>query len=98
MGPPRNVETLVVLQPIDIDTGSPDQEGHLVIANGLLVGILVRLDDSDHECAGRWFLEVGLGGLRELDAPIFFSLAEATRWVRTSLRLSRCDQPRGSAR
>jgi len=47
-----NVETLVVLQPISIETGNPDQAGMLVMANGLLVGVLVRLDAPEHAQCG----------------------------------------------
>jgi hypothetical protein len=84
--PPCNVEALVVLQPIRVDTDSSDQEGRLVLANGLLVGVLVRLDEAEHERAGQWFLEVGLGALQGLNAPTFASLPDATRWLRQNLR------------
>jgi hypothetical protein len=84
--PPGNVEALVLMQPIRVDTDSSDQEGRLVLANGLLVGVLVRLDEAEHERAGQWFLEVGLGSLQGLNAPTFASLPEATRWVRRNLR------------
>ena len=49
-----NVETLLVLQlqPIAVDTGSTDRDGMLVIANGLLVAVLVRLDALEHEHPG----------------------------------------------
>ena len=86
MGGPRNVETLVVLQPIQIDTNSPDREGRLVIANGLLVAILVRLDDPEHIRVGGWFLEVGLGRLQSARPRPFADLEEATRWLRNRLR------------
>ena len=86
MAGPGTVETLLLLQPIAVDTGSPDREGRLVLANGLLVAILVRLDDPEHEHAGTWFLEVGLGRLRDLRTPSFFTLEEATRWLRGRLK------------
>ncbi|MCJ2012213.1 hypothetical protein [Methylobacterium sp. J-076] len=84
-----NVETLVVLQPIAVDTGSPDCEGMLVLANGLLVAVLVRLAMPDHTQRGSWFLEAGLGHLAGVRAPMFDTLEDATRWVRQRLRAAR---------
>ncbi|WP_238313973.1 hypothetical protein [Methylobacterium crusticola] len=86
MREPRNIETLVLLQPIAVDTGSPDREGMLVMANGLLVAVLVRLDTPEHERRGSWFLETGLGRLQGVRAPAFESLEEATRWLRKLLK------------
>ncbi|MCJ2093826.1 hypothetical protein MKK67_15190 [Methylobacterium sp. J-072] len=80
-----NVETLVVLQPIAVDTDSPDWDGMLVIANGLLVAVLVRLDEPEHDDLGSWFLEVGFGRLQGKRAPTFLNLEEATRWLRRCL-------------
>jgi len=82
----RTVETLVVMQPIAVDTGSPDHEGRLVIANGLLVAVLVRLEAPEHDEIGGWFLEVGFGRLKGLRAPTFLTLDAATRWLRGELR------------
>ena len=77
-----NVETLLVLQPIAVDTGSPDREGRLVLANGLLIAVLVRLDTLDHEVGSGWFVEAAFGRLYGVSAPIFDTLEEATRWLR----------------
>ena len=82
----RNVETLVVLQPIAVDTASPDREGRLVIANGLLVAVLVRLDAPEHEMPGFWFLEAALGRLPGIKAPPCEELEDATQWLRRRLR------------
>ncbi|MCJ2083545.1 hypothetical protein [Methylobacterium sp. J-090] len=81
-----NVETLVFLQPISVETGSPDQVGMLVMANGLLVGVLVRLDAPEHARCGAWFMEVGLGRLAGVRAPVFDTLDDATRWMRQRLK------------
>ncbi|MCJ2117293.1 hypothetical protein MKK65_12105 [Methylobacterium sp. J-001] len=81
-----NVETLIVLQPIAVDTASPDREGRLVIANGLLVAVLVRLDDPEHDNLGNWFLEVGFGRLQGKNTPTFPTLEQATRWLRRHLK------------
>ncbi|MCJ2075307.1 hypothetical protein MKK68_06490 [Methylobacterium sp. E-016] len=77
-----NVETLLVLQPIMVDTGSPDREGRLVLANGLLIAVLVRLDTPEHEVGPGWFVEAAFGRLFGVSAPIFDTLEEATRWLR----------------
>ena len=81
-----NVEPLVIFQPISVDTRSPDQTGMLMLVNGLLVAILVRLDAPEHERPGAWFMEVGLGRLARVRAPSFDTLEDATRWVRQRLR------------
>ena len=81
-----SVETLVVLTPIKVDTASPDSDGRLVMANGMLVAILIHLDAPDHENMGSWFLEAGFGRLQRLRSPTFDTLEQATRWVRAGLR------------
>ena len=86
MSPQHNIETLLVLQPIQVDTASLDREGRLVIANGLLVAVLIRLDDSGHDNAGGWFVEVAFGRLQGLRVPPFETLETATRWLRQQLK------------
>ena len=82
-----NVATLLVLQlqPIAVDTGSPDRDGMLVIANGLLVAVLVRLAEPEHDNVGSWFLEAGFGRLQGQRAPTFLNVEDATRWLRRRL-------------
>ncbi|HEX8417392.1 MAG TPA: hypothetical protein VF641_07280 [Methylobacterium sp.] len=83
MGAAHTVETLVVLQPIAVDTASPDRTGMLVIANGMLVGVLVQLNAPEHEhLTGTWFVEAIFGGLQGLRPPSFDTLEDATRWFR----------------
>lgn len=74
----RNVEWLIVLQPIAADTASPDHEGMLVSANGLLVAVLVRLDDK-HETSDCWLQEAPLGRFRVIRTPPFANLECAAR-------------------
>lgn len=81
-----NVETLVVLQPILLDTASRDQDGRLVMANGRLIAILVHHEDLDEPANRGWFLEAGLGRLQGLRPARFDSLDAATRWVRLRLK------------
>ncbi|KQP38320.1 hypothetical protein ASF49_04745 [Methylobacterium sp. Leaf104] len=69
------------LQPVRIRTESSDEEGRLVLAEGILVAILVRLS-SDHGAeAGCWFLEVGFGRLGSPRPAPFLDLAEALTWI-----------------
>ena len=83
MDAPHDVETLVVMKPIAVDTASPDQAGMLVMANGMLVGVLVRLDDPEHEHqTGSWFVEAAFGRLHGSRPSSFATLDEATRWFR----------------
>lgn len=90
-----NVETLVTMQPITVDTGSDDRDGMLVMANGMLVAVLVQLATPDHEDAGNWFVEVALGQLKAHRAPTFGNLDDATRWMRK--RLKTRDEPISTA-
>jgi hypothetical protein len=83
-----NVETLVTMQSIAVNTGSDDRDGMLVMANGMLVAVLVRLSTPGHEQEGDWFVEVALGPLRGHLAPTFGNLDDATRWMRQHLRVS----------
>lgn len=83
MDAPHNVETLVVMQPIAVDTASPDRNGMLVMANGMLIGVLVRLEDPEHERqTGGWSVEAVFGRLLGSRPPPFATLDEATRWFR----------------
>ncbi len=82
----NRVEPLVVLQPISVDTASPDHVGMLVMVNGLLVAVLVRLDAPWHARLGAWHMEAGLGRLVGVRAPVFDTLEDATRWVRRGMR------------
>lgn len=73
-------------QPISIDTGSPDEDGLLVLAEGRLVAVLVRLSD-DHEGTyeGAWFLEVGFGKVDGNAHPVFATLDDAEAWIESRL-------------
>ena len=73
----------ITLQPIPVMTGSQDQEGRLVLADGQLVAVLVRLADGVHgDKRGGWFLETGYGRRNGPAHPVFASLDEAEIWVR----------------
>ena len=75
----------LILEPARVETGSTDEEGYLVRADGRLVAVLVRLSDAQGELAGRWFLEVGFGPCDSVDGPVFESLADAEVWIQERL-------------
>jgi hypothetical protein len=71
----------VLLQPVPVATGSGDEDGQLVLADGRLVAVLVRLADPMHRgMRGVWFLEAGFPCARA-PAPLFDSLGAAQAWV-----------------
>lgn len=73
----------LLLHPMPVHTGSGDQDGQLVLANGGLVAVLVRLDDMSHAgLIGAWFLEAGFGPCAHVVAPIFSDLDMAQSWIR----------------
>ena len=76
----------VTLQPVPVMTGCDDREGHLVLADGQLVAILVHLEDAVHDSQrGNWFLEAGFGPCRTTVPPMFDDLEEAQAWVSKKL-------------
>lgn len=73
----------LLLHPVPVHTGSGDQDGQLVLADGRLVAVLVRLDDMSHAgLVGAWFLEAGFGPCAHVVAPIFGDLDAARSWIR----------------
>jgi hypothetical protein len=69
------------LLPMSVFTGAADEEGRLVVDNGRLVAVLVRLADQVHaSLVGSWFLEAGFGPCSG-DAPVFDTLEAAQDWI-----------------
>ncbi len=78
----RNIEFV----PILIDTATDDEEGRLVMSDGRLVGVLVRLDGPEQApLQGWWSLEAGFGALSETSPEPFETLAAASAWVHSAL-------------
>ncbi len=76
----------LILEPVPVNTGSRDEKGRLVLVDGRLVGVLVRLADRAHaEQTGAWFLEAGFGPCACAQFPVFDSLEVARDWVRRQL-------------
>ena len=58
----------LTLPPVDVLTASQDREGRLVLIDGKLVAVLVRLSDGAHDplLRGAWYLECGFGLLSRI--------------------------------
>jgi hypothetical protein len=75
------------LQPIPVRTGCNDRIGRLVLIDGQLVAILVRLDDEIHQAdEGKWFLELAFGPLQGKET--FENLDEAKEWIKERVAAS----------
>ncbi|KQT85385.1 hypothetical protein [Aurantimonas sp. Leaf443] len=75
---------MIEFQVIGIATGSDDREGRLVLADGLLVAVLVLLEDESHGCnRGLWAVEASFAGIADVEPPLFADLGAAEDWVRT---------------
>ena len=55
----------ISFQPIEVLTASEDREGRLVLVDGHLAAVLVRLSDAAHDplLRGVWYIEAGFGVL-----------------------------------
>ena len=69
------------LQPVQVATGSADQESQLVFHEGFLVAVLVQLSDEHEDAAGMWFLEAGFGRVDTATPPTFADLGVAQAWI-----------------
>jgi hypothetical protein len=70
------------LQPVRVATGCADAEGVLVLRNGELAAVLVRLADEAHgDDVGRWFIEAAFGPQRPSTAPLFDAPEQAAAWI-----------------
>ncbi|GEP07686.1 hypothetical protein [Methylobacterium oxalidis] len=74
------------LKPVRVATGSGDEEGRLIFADGYLVAVLVQLSDEHGAEARKWFFEAGFGQLAGPDQPTFADLDEAKAWITRRLR------------
>ena len=64
-----------------------DSEGNLVLWNGQLAAVIVRLDGEHHhpEHKGWWHLAAGFGTCNVRYAPLFKTPEEAGTWVDQTL-------------
>lgn len=76
-------------RPTLVDTASPDEKGCLVLADGRLVAVLVRVAGTHIKQGGvklsGWQMEAGFGQCAVPVPPLFDSLADAATWIRTQL-------------
>jgi hypothetical protein len=80
------------LHPIEVLTASQDREGQLVLVDGKLAAVLVRLADTCHDplFQGAWYLEAGFGALDGRHG-LFASLDEAAVSIEHGLNLGHTD-------
>lgn len=60
-------------------------EGMLVLLNGWLIAVLVRLLEDHGATAGHWFPESLYGSLSEAGQPVFRDLEEAEHWLKSQV-------------
>lgn len=76
-------------RPILVNTASPDEKGCLVLADGRLVSVLVRVAGAGGEQGGQelsgWHMEAGFGRCAVSVPLLFDTLAAAIVWMRTQL-------------
>ncbi|MGF3022905.1 hypothetical protein ACQVP2_08755 [Methylobacterium aquaticum] len=79
------MSTILIVDPVRIETGSADCEGRLVYRDGRLIGVLTQLDPLLHEDLGvgrHWYLEAVFGRAAAAPQPRPFpSLDEALTWL-----------------
>ena len=76
-------ESVIVRQHVRIATGSSDEDGVLLFADGRLVAIVVRLSDPSHgNMRGHWYLEWAFGDSYCAPCPEPFPDVEAAEeWL-----------------
>jgi len=76
------VEPLITFQPVEVLHDDRDHEGYLVLADGRLAAVIVRLADPEYgqRLVGSWYLEAGFGSL-EMRHDLFASLEDAARTI-----------------
>lgn len=88
IGPSRSLPALEC-RPILVNMASPDEKGCLLLADGRLVAVLVRVADIHVEQGGArlsgWQVEAGFGCCAVPVLPLFDTLADAAAWIRTQL-------------
>ena len=72
----------ISLQPVRVSVGALDEEGEMVLVDGTLVAVLVRLTGpyDDPHLHGKWCVQRSFGPLSEGD-EVFSTLEEAEDWV-----------------
>ena len=75
----------ITLQPVQVDTRSPDSEGLFAFGDGKLAAVLMRLSETLHAEAGfsgQWCVELGFGPCTVGFVPVLLTDVEAVRcWI-----------------
>jgi len=73
----------ISFQPLHVLIDGHDTYGNLILSDGQLAAVIVRLDGDCHdlEHKGCWHLEAGFGKCSVRDAPLFKTPHEAGAWV-----------------
>ena len=76
----------ITFQSIEVLTASEDREGRLVLVDGKLAAVLVRLSDQAHDplLRGAWYFEAGFGFL-DGRHELFASFEEAVASIERNL-------------
>jgi hypothetical protein len=76
----------VTWQPIRVETGTSEEDGRLVLADGKLIAVLVCLSDEhpQPELHGQWFVEAGFGPIFQKH-EVFSTLEDAVAWIRQTV-------------
>jgi hypothetical protein len=77
----------ISFQPMRVLIDGHDSDGHLILSDGQLAAVIVRLDGQSHdpEHKGLWHLEAGFGKCNIQHAPLFKTPDEAGAWVEQTL-------------
>ncbi len=82
----------ITLQTVSVVSDGGSHEGRLILADGNLVAVVVRVTAEEVSGGGGhpgdWFLEAGFGPcgtLKTASQPVFATLDDAVEWVRQRL-------------
>jgi hypothetical protein len=80
----------ITLQPMRVLIDGFDSDGRLILADGQLAAIIVRLDAEHHtpDLRGQWHLEAGFGkcAVVPADTLMWDTPQDAAAWVKEKLR------------
>ena len=94
----RHLPLTLDLQPIEVMTGHDDRDGRLVLFNGQLVAVLVRLESEFYgDQRGGWFLEAGFGLCTGATPPVFPNLGDAQAWIGKQIAAARLQRADGQS-
>lgn len=72
---------VVEFRPVELASRHHVEEARLVFRKGRLIAVISRLDESQGELAGRWFVEACFDGIIDCPRDTFDDLADIEQWV-----------------